>query len=107
MMISTEGLNRSKVLAALRNNARAVRSLRALDPRSHEPMTARQVFELLHDVTDMSFGVLQGRVLKVDLSSTAGFDPTGYDRANGEGHAAKVINPLRETGSVEKINPPQ
>lgn len=104
-MISTEGLNRPRVLTALRNNARVARSFRALDPRSDEPMTSQEVFDLLHETPDLRFGILKGRVVNVDLSNPSEFDATEYDRSNGQGHAAMVINHLRETGSVDKIEP--
>jgi hypothetical protein len=105
VMISTEGLNRFRVLAALCNNARVARSLRALDPRSYEPMSSQDVFDLLHGTPGLRFGILKGRVVNVDLSNASEFDATEYDRANGQGHAAMVINHLRETGSIDKIEP--
>lgn len=44
-------------------------------------------------------------MVNVDLSNASEFDATEYDRSNGQGHAAMVINHLRETGSIDKIEP--
>jgi hypothetical protein len=50
-----------------------------------------------------TFDYLNGRVLKLDLRDDAEFDPRLYDRDNGEGKAARVIENLRRTGSFEEI----
>jgi len=42
------------------------------------------------------FDYLSGRVMKVDLSSDE-LDPWLYDRDNGQGAAARMINALRAT----------
>jgi hypothetical protein len=42
-------------------------------------------------------------VLKLDPREDNEFDPRPYDRDNGNGQAARVIENLRRTGSVEEI----
>jgi hypothetical protein len=65
------------------------------DPK---PMLREVAEKLLGQTT--YFDYLQGRVMKVDLSNNEEFDPWLYDRDNGQGAAAEVIEALRKTGSV-------
>lgn len=98
--ISIKGLNRADVLAILFNRARA-QGLGFLhyDPK---PMTREIAEKLLHQTT--YFDYVQGRVMKVDLSSDAQFDPWLYDRDNGQGAAAEVIEVLRKTGETNPVS---
>lgn len=93
--ISLEGLDKAEVLAAL-YNASKPQGLGFLhyDPT---PMTAEQAKELLKQTT--YFDYLAGRVMKIDLSGDT-LDPWGYDRDNGTGAVAAVIETLRNTKNV-------
>jgi hypothetical protein len=101
-MIGIKGLNKGAVLAALYNNTKiAPAHHRAIDEgleRDAGPMTAEEAGSL----EQRSFDYLNGRVLKVDLTGDE-FEEGFYDRVNGQGKAARVIDNLRRTGSVEKI----
>lgn len=104
--VSTVGLNRARVLAALYNNAR-VRGLRWFDPRAYVALTPAAAHQLLETTPDLRLARPMGHVMDVDLSDDSGFDPAGYDHHNGAGHAERVINHLRVTGSVERIQDPR
>ena len=96
--ISIKGLNKADVLVALFNRAKPQSmGFMHYDPK---PMIRETAEKLLCEATD--FDYIQGRVMKVDLSSDAEFDPWFYDRDNGQGAAAEVIEALRKTG---KTNP--
>ncbi|MDP2967369.1 MAG: hypothetical protein Q8N87_03105 [bacterium] len=96
--ISIKGLNKADVLVALFNRAQSQgMGFMHYDPK---PMTRGIAEKLLSETTD--FDYIQGRVIKVDLSSDTEFDPWLYDRDNGQGAAAEVIEALRKTG---KTNP--
>lgn len=111
--VSLEGLDRALVLAALYNAARP-QGLGFLhyDP---EPMTVEQAKEILAQrrayrkrkgqgnnqrqnrwlLRDYYyFDYLQGRVMKIDLCGK-GIESAGYDRDNGEGAVAQIIEVLR------------
>lgn len=91
-LISIEGLNKADVLAALYNGARAQGA--GFLRYTPEPMDSKQAAEILKEGS--SFDYLNGRVLKVNLSGDQ-IDPWGYDRDNGNGAAATVVNILRMT----------
>lgn len=95
-MISLEGLDKAEVFAALYNGARA-QGLGFLqyDP---QPMTTEQARERFGD----SFGYfdyVDGRVMKIDLSGSE-LNPWLYDRDNGQGAAATIIDALKATVDV-------
>ncbi|MDV6291313.1 hypothetical protein R2F25_38530 [Streptomyces sp. UP1A-1] len=48
------------------------------------------------------FDYLEDRILKAYIGDDT-FDPWGYDRDNGDGLAARVIDRLRKTGSVAAL----
>jgi hypothetical protein len=60
-------------------------------------MTREQAEELL--IQTAWFDYLSGRVMKIDLSKDE-LDPSLYDRDNGDGAAAQVIETLRNTGET-------
>ena len=88
--ISLKGLDKAAVLSAL-YNASHDQGLGFLeyDPA---PMTAEEAQRLLDEDTD--FDYLKGRVMKVNLGGNE-LDPYFYDRDNGDGAAAKIIDALR------------
>lgn len=94
--ISIEGLDKAAVFAALYNGARG-QGLGLLH-YNPEPMSTEQARARFGD----SFGYfdyVDGRVMKVNLSGSE-FDPWLYDRDNGDGAAARIINALRATGDT-------
>lgn len=94
-MIQIDDLSKPAVLAALYNASRPQgMGFMHYDPA---PMTVEEATDLLEQTT--YFDYLKGRVMKVDLSNAAQFDPWGYDRDNGEG--AAQIDTLRKAGAPE------
>ena len=89
--INIEGLDKVELLIALYNNARTQGIGRA-PLRVEESMTRAQASILLMGRT--YFDYIDGRVLKVDLSSNT-LDSWLYDRDNGKGVAEKIIAKLR------------
>jgi hypothetical protein len=93
--ISLEGLNKADVLAALYNASRPQGlGFASYDPT---PMTSEQAQAILGK-GHMYFDYLAGRVMKIELGGGE-LDPWGYDRDNGNGQAAKVINELRTSSN--------
>lgn len=89
-MVDIKGLNKAEVLAALYNNSK---------PNGlcylclEHPMSTDEAEAILKQTTD--FDYLNGRVLKVNLSSDDWFEEWLYDRDNGDGAAQRVIDSLR------------
>ncbi len=87
-MISIKGKDKSAVLAALYNASRPMGMGHArFDP---EPMTADEARDILSG--SRCFDYLNGRVMKVDLSSDDEFDEFLYDRDNGSGAAQRAVD---------------
>lgn len=93
-MVSTRGLSKAAVLAAL-YNASMPQGMGILhyDP---QPMTEAEAAELLAEDREPYFDYLKGRVMKIKLDSDDEFDPWLYDRDNGPGAAERAIAPLRK-----------
>ena len=115
--VNIEGLNKADVLAALYNASRPIGMgfLQAGGaPLNMDRAYAQELLKRGSDATgdypagmaamprnDIYYDYVYGRPLKLDLSSDTEFNPWGFDRDNGgEGAAQRVINHLRETGSV-------
>jgi hypothetical protein len=93
--ISLEGLDKGEVLAALYNASRPLgMGFLHYDPK---PMTAEEGAGIL--ATSLYFDYLRGRVMKIDLSGDE-LEVWLYDRDNGEGAAARVIEELRQKKGV-------
>lgn len=90
-MINIKGLNKAEVLKELYNNSK-VQGLGFLQATGTD-MTTEEAKELLKHAT--YFDYLHGKVMKVDLSSDNEFEEWLYDRDNGTGAAARVIEKLR------------
>jgi hypothetical protein len=100
--ISIAGLDKAELLAALYNAARTMSWgwLQASDG----PMTKEQAQELIdkgkwHDVVESSskklyFDYVKGRPLKIDISGDV-LRTRLYDRDQGDGVAAEVVEKLR------------
>lgn len=91
-MVDTRGLSKADVLAALYNNSKPIGlGLLQFDPKE---MMVTEAEELLKQTT--YFDYLKGRVMKVDLSSSDGFEEWLYDRDNGNGAAQRAIDSLKK-----------
>lgn len=84
--IDISKMSKAKVLAALYNNSKP--QGRGFLHFEAAPMSEREASALLKDYT--YFDYLKGRAMKVDLSGNH-LDPYLYDRDNGQGAAAGVI----------------
>ncbi|MGB4762636.1 MAG: hypothetical protein WBP12_04775 [Candidatus Saccharimonas sp.] len=119
--VNIEGLNKADVLAALYNASRPMGMglLQAAGgPVDMDRAYAQQLLELGSDASgdypsgtafmrgnQLYFDYLYGRPLKLDLSSDTEFNPWGFDRDNGgAGAAQRVIDHLRETGDVNRLD---
>ncbi len=83
-MIDISGLDKSAVLLALFNSAKA----QGRAPAGTTPMTKESAADLLK--TMRYFDYVEGRVLKVDLGGDM-LDTFLYDRDNGNGAARRAI----------------
>jgi len=95
-MVSIKSLNKADVLAALHNAARP--QGKGFLVSGSKPMNRLEAQRIL-DQGSTYFDYLQGRVMKVDLS-TDEFDPWGFDRDNGQGAAQTAITALRGSGNT-------
>lgn len=108
MSVNIDGLSKAAVLAALYNasNPQGMGFMR-FDASAMSEATAQGI---LNDITERSprqvyFDYLQGRVMKIDLTSDTEFDPWGYDRDNGQGAAQRAVDALRRSGDTGGDSP--
>jgi len=93
-MISIEGLDKAAVLAAL-YNASHPQGLGFVHADSNT-MTIEEAQRLLDRAgLHKYFDYLKGRVMKIGLASNTSFEEVLYDRDNGQGVAARVIDSIR------------
>ena len=100
--IDITGLDKAEVLAALYNNSKQ-QGMGFMHSRGASGMTPEQAAEELKAATreigegktSAYFDYLHGRVMKIQLSGDS-LDPWGYDRDNGQGAAARALQPLLE-----------
>lgn len=105
-MISLEGLDKAEVLAALYNGSRPL-GMGFLHYDS-TPMTSKEAAEHIVQHTrtrfngepSIYFDYLKGRVMKIELADDE-LNPGLYDRDNGPGAAALIVESLRETSDVD------
>lgn len=95
--ISLEGLDKAAVLAALYNGSQQL-GMGFLHSRGATDMTVEQAREEIearkgHD--RLYFDYLHGRVMKADLSKDT-LKTWLYDRDNGQGAAARIVDGLRK-----------
>lgn len=94
--IDIKVLNKAAVLQALYNAAKPQGAgFIHYDPT---PMSAEEALKILRSGQTF-FDYLKGRVMKVELKGDS-FDPSSYNRDNGEGTAEAVIDQLRKTGDT-------
>lgn len=91
-MVDIKGLDKAKVLKALYDGSHE-QGLGFLQAVPEGTVTVERCRDLLRDCK--YFDYLYGRVLKVDLSLDE-FEERLYDRDNGQGAAARIINRLRK-----------
>jgi hypothetical protein len=99
-MINIEGLSKAEVLKELFNNSK-IQGFNAQMvtmglipyPKNLTTFEAQEILDNMEE--EIYFDYLNGKVMKVDLTSDEGFDPWGYDRDNGEGSAERIIQELR------------
>lgn len=95
--VSIAGLDKADVLSALYNASRPQgMGFLTYDPK---PMERNEATRLLEG--NQYFDYLNGRVMKVDLSSDMDFSAGLYDRDNGEGAAERAVAALRNTGTAD------
>lgn len=97
--ISIEGLSKAAVLAALYNNARQ-QGMGFAQARGSTGMTEEQAQQEIDARKDGKgwrsyFDYLHGRVMKIDIGGDT-LEPYLYDRDNGQGACAAVIDGLRK-----------
>lgn len=90
-MLDIKGLNKAEVLKGLYDNSKP-QGLGFLN-YNPEDMSIKEAERLLKEQT--YFDYLNGRVMKVDLSSDNEFEEWLYDRDNGVGNAKRVIDELK------------
>jgi hypothetical protein len=98
-MVNIKGLKKAEVLSVLFNHSKiqgfnAQLFERGLmgQPKNMTPAAAQSILDNMGD--QKYFDYLNGKVMKVDLSSDVEFNEWGYDRDNGEGHAQRAIDSL-------------
>lgn len=92
-MISTTGLSKAAVLAALYNGSQA-RGMGMFQSKPGE-MTEEEARQIIGDREAPYFDYLYGRVLKVELVGDS-FDERLYDRNLGTGAAQRAIDSALE-----------
>lgn len=111
-MIDIKDLEKGAVLKAL-FDASKQQGMGALDPNGRDSISLSDATEIVQARTRVDgypspvcrFDYLRGRVLKVDIGGDA-FDPSLYDRDNGQGAARRAINALRQgTGAGAPTKP--
>lgn len=99
-MVNIKGLNKAEVLCTLFNSSKiqgfnAEMVARGL-MKYPKPMTKDEAQSVLNGMSEEKyFDYLNGKVMKINLTSDEEFDEWGYDRDNGDNTAQKAINVLR------------
>jgi hypothetical protein len=88
--INIKGLEKAKILAALYNTAKLV------IPSATKPgiMTEEEAQKII-DAGKTRIEYIYGRIMKIDITGDD-IDPWGYDRDNGEGAVAKIVQEVRD-----------
>lgn len=95
-MVDVRGIDKAELLAALYNRAKPQgMGFLHFDPAD---MIREQAHRLLDTGTGY-FDYVQGRVMKVQVLADD-LDPRLYDRDNGQGAVASVVERLRATAAI-------
>ena len=98
MEIDIKGLNKAEILAGLYNSSKPLgMGVLYYNPMDMSIQEAQKIID--QDITD--FDYLQGRVMKVNLSTDV-LDSWGYDRDIGNGACEAVINHIKEGSNCHK-----
>lgn len=105
-MVNIKELNKAEVLAALFNNSK-VQGLNAQLVELGIIEKAKNITKVDAQILLDGFGdhqiyfhYLNGKVMKIDLTSDEEFDERLYDRDNGAGAAQKTIDDLRKVNRI-------
>lgn len=98
--IDIKGLDKAELLAALYNNSKPL-GMGFLQANAN-PMGKAEAQAIL-DRGETHFDYLNGRVMKIDLSSDT-LETWGYDRDVGQGAAAKAVEQVRSGGAPAPAN---
>ena len=90
--ISIKGLNKVEILISAYNTSKPL-GAGFLDPNYNSNLTLEKA-ELLIQQSNGRLDYVQGRILKINLSSDH-VDPRGYDRDNGQGAFAACVEAVR------------
>lgn len=99
-MVNTKGLNKAEVLSVLFNNSKVqgfnAQMVEMGIMEKPKNMTKEEAQSILDRMGKKKyFDYLNGKVMKIDLTSDDEFEEWMYDRDNGKGSAEKAINSLR------------
>ena len=97
-MIKITGLNKAEVLKVLFNNSK-VQGFNAMLGLNPPDITTEEAFGILKEYEtkrgEIYFDYLNGKVMKIDLTSDDEFEEWLYDRDNGEGAAQRAIDSIK------------
>jgi hypothetical protein len=96
-MINIKGIDKATLLAALFNNSRPL-GMGFFAAKSNVQMTTEEAQKYI-DAGQKYFDYLEGRVMKIDISGDE-MEPRLYDRDNGVGAAARVVDTIRAAQQV-------
>ena len=100
-MVNIKGLNKAEVLCTLFNYSKSQGfNLQMFEMgliKQPKDMTKDEAQSILDNMGEEKyFDYLNGKVMKIDITSDVEFNEWGYDRDNGEGYAQNAINSLRK-----------
>ena len=94
-MINIVNIDKAELLATLYNNSQSL-GISGLFGKNSSTMTKEEAQRHLDiSAPEYYFDYLEGRVMKINLSSDTEFNPILYDRDNGTGSAQRVVDILR------------
>ena len=95
--IDIKGMDKAELLAGLYNNSKPLGlGFLQADPN---PMTKEEAAEIIRE-EGLGFDYLKGRVMKINLEGDT-LNPWGYDRDNGAGSVATVVQNLKNGVAVQ------
>ena len=100
--IDIKGLNKAQLLAAFYNDA-SPQGL-GFTVATDGNMTVTQASNIIKRNKSLHFDYVGGRSLKIRLEGDS-FDPWLYDRDNGKGAAARIIEAVRASPAPEEQPP--